>query len=151
MKNKGIKKSVRDEILVEIALQYRENQKLEQKPQKVRLFEIWQKQKIPYSDFIDVILALESDDYLHYEKAGKNTQRAVIGNERVPQEFVTLEQKAKSFPETLSDEKENEKRLNLKYPIILAIITALIGILLSNASTNWLSQILEKFLSLFYS
>ena len=36
-----------------------------------------------------------------YEKAGKNTQRAVIGNERVPQEFVTLEQKAKSFPETL--------------------------------------------------
>ena len=58
MKNKGIKKSVRDEILVEIALQYRENQKLEQKPQKVRLFEIWQKQKMPYSDFIDVILAL---------------------------------------------------------------------------------------------
>lgn len=47
MKNKGIKKSVRDEILVEIALQYRENQKFEQKPQKVRLFEIWQKQKCP--------------------------------------------------------------------------------------------------------
>ena len=57
MKNKGIKKSVRDEILVEIALQYRENQKLEQKPQKVRLFEIWQKQKMPYSDFIDEYMA----------------------------------------------------------------------------------------------
>lgn len=150
-KKKTIEKSLRDEIMTEIILQYRENQKSEQKMQKVSLFLIWSKKNMPYSDFIDIILSLDAQGYIHYEKADKNKEKIHTKGEYVPQEFVTIAPNWKSFPEILSDEKANERKLNIKYPVIIAIITALIGILLSNASIGWLSQILEQFLSLFRS
>lgn len=148
---KEVKKSLRDEIMTEIALKYRENQKTRQKLQKVNVFLIWTKHDMSYSDFLNVILSLEAQGYLHYERAKDNAEKFCIKGECIPQEFVTLEPSGKSFPETFSDKQESEKRLNIKYPIILAIITALIGILLSNVLIGWLSQLLEWFLSPFHS
>lgn len=150
-KNRGIKKAIRDEIMIEIALQYRENQKSNPKLQKVNLFPIWIKHNMLYSDFLNVILSLELKGYLHYEKARDNAQKAVVGDERVPQEFVFLEPNGKSFPETLSDEKEDKIRNNLKYPIIVSIIGIIVGILLSSKSLSLLSKIAKWFLSLFHS
>lgn len=148
---KEVKKSLRNEIMTEIALKYRENQKTKQKLEKVNIFSVWTKHDMSYSDFLNVILSLEAQGYLHYERAKDNAEKFSVKGECIPQEFVTLEPSGKSFPETLSDEKENEKKFNIKYPIILAIITALISILLSNSSIDWLSQLSEWFLSLFRS
>ncbi len=148
---KKVDKSLRDKIMTEIALQYRENQKSEQKPQKVNIFSIWLKHDMPYSKFLDVILSLEAQGYLNYEKADKNKEKIHVKSEYVPQEFVTLEHSGKSFPETLCDERGNERKINLKYPIIVAIIVAIIGILSSSKSIGLLSQIAEWFLSLFHS
>ena len=146
-----IEKSLRDDIMVEIALKYRENQKTSQKPQKVNIFSIWVKRDMAYSDFLDVILSLEAQGYLHYEKAKDNSEKFSIKGECIPQEFVTLEPSGKSFPETLSDEKVSEVKTNLKRPLLVQVLSAIILLALSGTSLSLLWQIIKWFLSLFHS
>ncbi len=150
-KKKAIEKSLRDDIMVEIALKYRENQKTSQKLQKVNIFSIWVKRDMAYSDFLDVILSLEAQGYLHYEKAKDNAKKFSIKGECIPQEFVTLEPSGKSFPETLSDEKESEVKTNLKRPLLVQVLSAIILLALSGTSLSLLWQIIKWFLSLFHS
>lgn len=147
----GVEKELRDKVLTNIVLQYREQQKHVHKYEKVNLFPLWRKYDMKYSDFLDVILALEGQGYLHYEKAGKDKEKIHINGEYVPQEFVTLEDNAKSFPEDLSDEKTAEINNNLKRPFQVQLLTILMTILLSSASLGLLWQIIKWFLSLFHS
>lgn len=150
-KKKAIEKSLRDDIMVEIALKYRENQKLEQKPQKVNIFSIWLKHDMSYSEFLDVILSLDAQRYLNYEKADKNKEKIHVKGEYVPQEFVTLERSGKSFSEDLVDEKDSEIKTNLKRPLLVQVLSAIILLILSGTSLHLLWQIIKWFLSLFHS
>lgn len=151
-KNKRtVKKSIRDEIMTEIALQYRENQKSKQKPQKVNIFSIWTKHDMSYYDFLNVILSLEAQGYLRYEKAKDNAEKFRIKGEYIPQEFVALEPSGKSFSEDLLDEKDNEIKTNLKRPLLVQVLSAIILLTLSGTSLGLLWKIIKWFLSLFRS
>lgn len=147
---KKIDKELRDKIMCDIALKYRENQKKENSSEKVNVFSIWNKYNMSYSDFIDIILSLEAQGYLHYEKAEKNKTKININGEFIPQEFVRIEPIGKSFPEKLSNEKEAEIKTNLKRPLQVQVLTILITLLLSSASLSLLLQIIKWFLSLFH-
>lgn len=146
-----VKKKLRDEIMCDIALKYRENQKNTNKYEKVNLFSIWKNYDMKYSDFIDVILSLQMNGYLQYERSDNSSDKFLINGEYVQQEFVTLEPIGKSFPETLADEKAKEIKTNLKFPILLCVISAIVALLLSSASLGLLQQIAKWFLSLFHS
>ena len=145
-----IKKELRDKIMCDIVLKYRENQKRDIKSERVNIFSIWNKYNIPYSDFIDIILSLEAQGYLHYEKAEKCKTKINRNGELIPQEFVILEPSGKSFPEKLSDKMEEEIKTNLKRPLQVQVLTILITLLLSSASIGLLLQIIKWFLSLFH-
>lgn len=148
---KEVDKSLRNEIMKEISLKYRENQKTELHSQKVNIFQIWLNHDMTYSEFLDVILSLEAQEYLHYHRADKNAKRYNVKGECVPQEFVTLERGGKSFPEDLSDEKEKDKKLNIKYPVVSSFLTTMIGYVPKILSKDLLSRIKEWILSLFRS
>lgn len=146
-----IKKELRDKIMCDIVLKYRENQKRDIKSERVNIFLIWNKYNISYSDFIDIILSLEAQGYLHYEKAEKGKAKININGELIPQEFVILEPGGKSFPEKLSDEMEKEIKTNLKRPLQVQVLSAIILLALSGTSLSLLWQIIKWFLSLFHS
>lgn len=59
---KEVDKSLRNEIMKEISLKYRENQKTELHSQKVNIFQIWLNHDMTYSEFLDVILSLEAQE-----------------------------------------------------------------------------------------
>lgn len=59
---KEVDKSLRNEIMEEISLKYRENQKTELHSQKVNIFQIWLNHDMTYSEFLDVILSLEAQE-----------------------------------------------------------------------------------------
>ncbi len=149
---KGVSKKLRDKVLTELVLQYRENIKKDKNRKLVNLFPIFSNMDIPYSEFKDVIMSLENQEYLHYFPTDDSAEKIPIRGEKIPQEFIELTApKGTSYLETKLDKMDNERRTSFKYPIIVAIIVAIIGILLSRESANLLLQIAKWFLSLFRS
>ncbi len=149
---KGVRKELRDKVLTELVLQHRENTKKDKNRKLVNLFPIYRDMYITYDEFINVILSLESQEYLRYIPADISKTRIPIRGEKVPQEFIELTTpKGTSYLETKLDEKEREVKTNLKRPLQVQVLTIIATLILSSASLGLLWQIIKWFLSLFRS
>lgn len=148
---KGISIELRDKVLTELVLQHRENIKKDRNRKLVGLFSIYASMDITYDEFIDIILSLESQEYLRYIPSDKSKKRILIRGEKVPQEFVELTTpKGTSYLETKLDKSNEDVNINLKRPLQVQVLTTLATLLLSTAPLNLLWRLIKRFLSLFH-